>query len=48
MKITRNSLETNVGPSDWFTGPVYVDTVATAAPFVAPCAPRFRRRKAPT
>jgi quercetin dioxygenase-like cupin family protein len=31
MKITRNSLETNVGPSDWFTGTVYIDTVATAA-----------------
>jgi quercetin dioxygenase-like cupin family protein len=31
VKITRNSLETNVGPSDWFTGTVYIDTVATAA-----------------
>jgi quercetin dioxygenase-like cupin family protein len=31
VKITRNSLATNVGPSDWFTGTVYVDTVATAA-----------------
>jgi quercetin dioxygenase-like cupin family protein len=31
MKITRNSLETDVGPSDWFTGTVYIDTVATAA-----------------
>jgi quercetin dioxygenase-like cupin family protein len=31
MKITRNSLETNLGPSDWFTGTVYIDTVATAA-----------------
>jgi quercetin dioxygenase-like cupin family protein len=31
VKITRNSLETNVGLSDWFTGDVYVDTVATAA-----------------
>jgi quercetin dioxygenase-like cupin family protein len=31
MKITRNSLETNAGPSDWFTGTVYIDTVATAA-----------------
>jgi quercetin dioxygenase-like cupin family protein len=30
MKITRNSLATNAGPSDWFTGTVYVDTVATA------------------
>jgi quercetin dioxygenase-like cupin family protein len=29
MQITRNALETNEGPSDWFTGAVYVDTVAT-------------------
>jgi quercetin dioxygenase-like cupin family protein len=28
MKITRNTLDTNPGPSDWFTGPVYIDTVA--------------------
>ncbi|GAC1511101.1 MAG: cupin domain-containing protein [Chloroflexota bacterium] len=28
MQITRNSLETGQGPSDWFTGAVYVDTVA--------------------
>ncbi len=31
MKITSNSLDTNVGPSDWFTGTVYIDTVATPA-----------------
>lgn len=29
MEITRNSLDTSAGPSDWFTGSVYVDTVAT-------------------
>lgn len=29
MKLTRDSTETTVGPSDWFTGAVYVDTVAT-------------------
>ena len=29
MKITRNSTETTRGPSDWFTGAVYIDTVAT-------------------
>ena len=29
MQITRNSLDTQVGPSDWFTGAVYIDTVAT-------------------
>jgi quercetin dioxygenase-like cupin family protein len=28
MQITRNSLETGRGPSDWFTGSVYVGTVA--------------------
>jgi quercetin dioxygenase-like cupin family protein len=29
MKITRNSTETAAGPSDWFTGTVYIDAVAT-------------------
>src|SRR5205085_3491791 len=29
MQITRNSTETMAGPSDWFTGAVYIDTVAT-------------------
>ena len=29
MQITRNSLETATGPGDWFTGTVYIDTVAT-------------------
>ena len=28
MQITRNSVETAAGPSDWFTGAVYVDAVA--------------------
>jgi quercetin dioxygenase-like cupin family protein len=28
MEITRNSLDTSPGPSDWFTGSVYIDTVA--------------------
>jgi hypothetical protein len=28
MQITRNFLNTNPGPSDWFTGSVFVDTVA--------------------
>ncbi len=31
MQITRNSLETNPGPSDWFTGTVYLDPVAVPA-----------------
>jgi quercetin dioxygenase-like cupin family protein len=29
MQITRNTIETTAGPSEWFTGAVYVDTVAT-------------------
>jgi quercetin dioxygenase-like cupin family protein len=29
MHITRNSVDTNEGPSEWFTGAVYVDAVAT-------------------
>jgi quercetin dioxygenase-like cupin family protein len=29
MQITRNSIETTPGPSDWFTGTVYIDPVAT-------------------
>jgi quercetin dioxygenase-like cupin family protein len=29
MQITKNSIETRTGPSAWFTGTVYVDTVAT-------------------
>jgi quercetin dioxygenase-like cupin family protein len=28
MEITRNSLETRIGPSDSFTGAVYLDTIA--------------------
>jgi quercetin dioxygenase-like cupin family protein len=31
MMITRNSLETNAGPGDWFTGTVYIDAVAVPA-----------------
>jgi quercetin dioxygenase-like cupin family protein len=34
MQITRSSVDTTPGPSDWFTGAVYLDTVATpAGPF---------------
>jgi len=28
VQMTRNSLETGRGPADWFTGEVYVDTIA--------------------
>ncbi len=31
MPITRNSLETKAAPSEWFTGAVYVDTLAAPA-----------------
>jgi quercetin dioxygenase-like cupin family protein len=29
LEFTRSSIETMRGPSDWFTGAVYIDTVAT-------------------
>ena len=29
MRITRKSLDTGAGPGDWFTGDVYIDTIAT-------------------
>ena len=32
MELTRNSIPTAIGPSDWFTGTVYIDAVATASP----------------
>ena|SRR5437899_4259873 len=28
MKMTRNNVGTTKGPSEWFTGAVYIDTVA--------------------
>ena len=28
MQITRNGIDTNPGPADWFTGAVYLDQVA--------------------
>ncbi|HET9109335.1 MAG TPA: cupin domain-containing protein [Ktedonobacterales bacterium] len=28
MQITRNALDTAAGPGEWFTGAVYIDTVA--------------------
>jgi quercetin dioxygenase-like cupin family protein len=29
MQITKNASETMAGPSEWFTGAVYIDAVAT-------------------
>jgi quercetin dioxygenase-like cupin family protein len=29
MQISKNSIETMAGPSEWFTGAVFIDTVAT-------------------
>ncbi len=31
MQITKNTVDTGIGPSQWFTGAVYIDTVATPA-----------------
>ena len=31
MQVTRNSLDTNQGPSDWFTGIAFIDTIAAAS-----------------
>src|ERR1700692_4861621 len=31
MQVTRNGINTMTGPSEWFTGAVYVDAVATPA-----------------
>ena len=28
MEITRNITETGLGPGDWFTGTVFIDTIA--------------------
>jgi quercetin dioxygenase-like cupin family protein len=29
VQITKNSIETTIGSSEWFTGEVYVDTIST-------------------
>jgi quercetin dioxygenase-like cupin family protein len=29
MQITRSSIDTQKGPADWFTGDVYLDTIAS-------------------
>lgn len=31
MQITRNAAKTMAGPSEWFTGTVYIDTIAVPA-----------------
>ncbi len=31
MQITRNSIETRIGPGEWFTGAVSIDTVTTVS-----------------
>jgi hypothetical protein len=36
MHLTRNTIKTMAGPSEWFTGAVYVDTVATPSDCLAP------------
>jgi quercetin dioxygenase-like cupin family protein len=32
VQITRDGIETTPGPSDWFTGAVYIDAVAAPSP----------------
>jgi quercetin dioxygenase-like cupin family protein len=32
VQITHSSLDTSRGPEDWFTGAVYIDTIATPTP----------------
>jgi quercetin dioxygenase-like cupin family protein len=32
VQITRSSLDTSRGPEEWFTGTVFIDTIATPAP----------------
>jgi quercetin dioxygenase-like cupin family protein len=32
VQLTRNTLDTAPGPDDWFTGAVYIDTVAAPSP----------------
>ena len=44
MQITRSSLDTTAGRNDWFTGTVYIDTIAAPAP---PSNRRGQRRFAP-
>jgi quercetin dioxygenase-like cupin family protein len=31
MELTRNTIETSRGPSDWFTGTVFIDPIATVS-----------------
>jgi quercetin dioxygenase-like cupin family protein len=31
VQITRNTLESGAGPADWFTGSVYIDTIAAVS-----------------
>ena len=42
MQTTRNSQDSNPGPTDWFTGNVYIDAIATTLTAVA-----RRRRQRP-
>jgi len=32
VQITRSSLDTGRGPADWFTGAVFIDTIAAPVP----------------
>jgi quercetin dioxygenase-like cupin family protein len=32
MQVTRDTLDTNPGPADWFTGVVFIDSIAAPTP----------------
>ena len=56
MQISRNANETVTGPSDWFTGAVFIDPIAApaepsrlqAAAFTSPPAPEPRGTRIPS
>lgn len=48
MQITRNATETMAGPSEWFTGAVYVDAYAAAVSWRGLSAARTLRKPQPT
>ena len=44
MHITRSSADTNKGSGDWFTGDVYIDTVAAPSGSSAVAAAKVDRK----
>lgn len=37
MQVTKNGIDTAEGPGDWFTGAVYIDSVAALGRIAAEC-----------